>query len=152
MSWYFQGMPARARVASVSFRILGLAVIVLGVLHLYATALIRDHVLARIPDAGLRDFISPGYVLDHVLVGVLLLAIGFLMAWSAQALGNGARWAYVLNLVFSLTLLTLPPLIVAIMAGPEFGSPVFSAASVLATLVALGSCGVLLHARRDFRA
>jgi len=125
---------------------------VLGVLHLYATVLICEHVLARIPDVGLRSFISPGYVLDHILVGVLLLPIGLLMVWSSRALGNGERWAYVLNLVFSLTLLTFPLLIVAIMAGPEFNSPVFSAASVLATLVALGSCGVLLWARPDFRA
>jgi len=34
----------------------------------------------------------------------------------------------------------------------QWTSPVFSAASVLAVLVALGSCGVLLWARRDLRA
>ena len=145
-------MRGRARAAAVAFRILGVAVLGLGALHLYATVLVRDHVLARIPDADLRGFISPGYLLDHVLVGVLLLAVGLLMVWSSAALGDGERWAYVLNLVFSLTLLTFPPLIVAIMSGPEFKSPAFSAASVLAVLVALGSCGVLLWARRDLRA
>jgi len=145
-------MPSRARAAAVSFRVLGMAVLALAVLHLYATVLIRDHVLARIPDAGLRGFVSPGYLLDHVLVGVLLLPIGFLMVWSSRALGNGERWAYLVNLTFSLTLLTFPPLIAGIMAGPEFTSPAFSAASALATLVAIGSCGVLVWARRDFRA
>jgi len=144
-------MPSRARAAAVSFRLLGVAVIALGLLHLYATVLIRDHVLARIGDPSLRGFISPGYLLDHVLVGVLLLPVGFLMTWSSRALGNGERWAYVMNLVFSLTLLTFPPLIVAIMAGPEFSSPAFSTASALATLVAVGSCGVLLWARRAYR-
>jgi hypothetical protein len=58
----------------------------------------------------------------------------------------------VLNLVFSLTFLSFPLLIVAIMAGPEFSSLAFSAASVLATLIALGSCGLLFWAHRDFRA
>ena len=145
-------MAARVRAAAVAFKILGIGVLGLGVLHLYATVLIRDHVLARIPDVGLRGFISFGYLLDHIVVGVLLLPIGFLMVWSSRALGNGERWAYVLNLVFSLTFLTFPLLIVAIIAGPEFSSPAFSAASVLATVVALGSCGVLLWARPDFRA
>lgn len=156
MSRYVRGMPARARAAAVSVRILGLAVLALGVLHLYATLLIRDHVLARIPDVGLRSFISSGYLLDHVLVGVLLLPIGLLMVWSSRALGHGERWAYVLNLVFSLTLLTFPPLILAVTAGSAFGAsafgaPAFSAASVLAVLVALGSLGMLLWARRDLR-
>ena len=144
-------MAARVRAAAVAFKILGIGVLGLGVLHLYATVLIRDHVLARIPDVGLRGFISFGYLLDHIVVGVLLLPIGFLMVWSSRALGNGERWAYVLNLVFSLTFLTFPLLIVAIIAGPEFSSPAFSAASVLAVLVALGSLGMLLWARRDLR-
>ena len=149
-------MAARVRAAAVAFRILGIGVLGLGVLHLYATVLIRDHVLARIPDVGLRGFISFGYLLDHIVVGVLLLPIGFLMVWSSRALGNGERWAYVLNLVFSLTLLTFPPLILAVTAGSAFGAsafgaPAFSAASVLAVLVALGSLGMLLWARRDLR-
>src|SRR5262249_16798953 len=111
-------MPGRARAAAVAFRILGIAVIGLGVLHLYATVLVRDYVLARISDASLRGFISPGYLLNHILVGVLLLPMGLLMVWSSWALGAGERWAYVVNLVFSLTLLTFPVLIVAVMAGP----------------------------------
>ena len=144
-------MPGRARAAAVAFRILGIAVIGLGVLHLYATVLIRDYVLARISDDSLRGFISPGYLLNHILVGVLLLPMGLLMVWSSRALGAGERWAYFLNLVFSLTLLTFPVLIIAVMAGPEFRSAAFGTASVLAVLVALGSCGVLLWARRDLR-
>ena len=43
--------------------------------------------------AELRGFISPGDVPDHVLVGVLLFPIGFLMVWSSRALGQGRRWA-----------------------------------------------------------
>jgi hypothetical protein len=135
----------------VSFRFLGLVVLALGVLHLYATVLVRDSVLARIADPAVRGFISPGYLLDHVLVGVLLLPIGLLMVWSSRALGNRERWAFVLNLVFSLTFLTFPLLLVALMVRPEFRAPAFSVASALATLVALGSSGVLFWARRDFR-
>jgi hypothetical protein len=64
-------MSFRTRAVELVFRVLGVLVLAVAGIHLYATSLIRDHVLARIDEARLRAFVSPGYLLDHVLVGVL---------------------------------------------------------------------------------
>jgi hypothetical protein len=58
-------MSARTSVMAWAFRIFGALVIIAAVMHLYATVLIRDHVLGRIADRELRTFISPGYLLDQ---------------------------------------------------------------------------------------
>ncbi|HXX29221.1 MAG TPA: hypothetical protein VEJ89_00710 [Myxococcaceae bacterium] len=144
-------MSFRTRAVELVFRVLGVLVLAVAAIHLYATSLVRDHVLARIDEARLRALVSPGYLLDHVLVGVLLVPIGFLMVWSSGALGHGRRWAYVVNLSFSLAFLTMPPLVLGLAAGPELGAPAFALAAALVSVVAAGSLGVLLWARGDYR-
>jgi hypothetical protein len=84
-------MSERTRLVATSLRILGALVLVAALLHLYATTLIRSHVLARIANPEVRAFISSGYLLDHVLVGIFMLPMGFLMWWSAPGLRQGRR-------------------------------------------------------------
>jgi len=129
-------------VIALAFRVLGLLVIFVGILHLYATRLILTHVLSRIDDVKLRSFIEPGYLLDHLVVGVLMLPIGFNMWWSAAALGKGHRWAWVSNFAVSVSILTTPLLIALLMGAREMHSPMFVVAAVLMAFI--GVTGTLL--------
>ena len=133
------------------FRILGLLVLAVALVHLYATNLIEDHVLSAIHDDKLRAFVAPGFILDHVLVTVFMLPIGFVMLWSAGALKAGERWAYVVNWSFSLALFSVPFLIVAIMPPEIIQAPVFVASAAAMAAVGFLSCGVLHWARHEFR-
>lgn len=143
-------MTRRTRVVATSFRVLGAVVVTVALLHLYATVLIQQHVLARIESSELRAFVSPGYLLDHVLVGIFMLPMGFLMAWSAPALRQGLRWALVVNLSFSLAILSTPFAIGWLMEGPEYRSIAFSLAAGAMAVTGVVACGLLLWARRDF--
>lgn len=133
---------SQLRFTALAFRVLGLLVLLVGVLHLYATRLIVEHVLGRIDDVGLRSFIAPGYLLDHLVVGVLMLPIGFNMWWSAAALGKGQRWAWVSNCSVCVSILTTPFLIAWLMGAREMRSPIFVVAAVLMAFI--GVAGTLL--------
>ena len=126
-------------------------VFAVALVHLYATKLIQDHVLAAIPDLHLRAFVAPGFLLDHVLVTVFMLPIGFVMAYSGGALKAGQRWAYVANWSFSLAILSTPFLIVWIMPPEIVRAPVFMGSAAALTAVGVLACGLLAWARRDFR-
>jgi hypothetical protein len=143
-------MSTRTRVVATSFQLFGALVLGAALLHLYATVLIRDHVLTRIANPELRTFISSGYLLNHVLVGLFMLPMGFLMWWSAPGLRHGHRWAFVVNLSFSLAILTTPVAIGWLMVGPEFRSPFFSVAAAMMAVTGVASCGLLFWARREY--
>jgi hypothetical protein len=147
-----RSMSERTRVVATSFRVLGALVVVAALLHLYATALIKSHVLTRIANLELRAFISSGYLLDHVLVGIFMLPMGFLMWWSAPGLRHGKRWAFVLNVSFSLAILTTPAAIGWLMTGPEFQSAVFSVAAAMMAVTGVASCALLIWARSEYPA
>ena len=142
-----RGVVSRLRIVAVTFRCLGAVVLLVAVLHLYATILIREHVLARIENPALRAFVSPGYLLDHVVVGIFMLPMGFLMLWSYGGLRDGQRWAYVMNWSFALSILATPFAIAALMTDSEFRSPAFALAAGLMALVGIASCAMLLWAR-----
>jgi hypothetical protein len=144
-------MP-RLSIVAISFRCLGAIVLFVAMLHLYATILVRDHVLSHIADTSLRAFVSPGYLLNHVVVGLFMLPMGFLMIWSYPGLKHGQHWAYVVNWSFSLAILATPLAIAALMTESEFRSPAFAVAAVLMGLVGIVSCALLLWARREFHA
>lgn len=140
-------MP-KLRAASLIFRVLGPLVILVGILHLYATKLILEHVLSQIGEAKLRSFIAPGYLLDHLFVGVLMLPIGFNMWWSSAALGKGRHWAWVSNFTVCASILTTPFLIGWLMGTREMHSPLFVVAAVLMAFIGLTGTLLLLWVRK----
>jgi hypothetical protein len=141
---------SRLRVVAIAFRCLGAIIVFVALLHLYATVLIRDGVLAHISDPALREFISPGYLLDHVIVGLYMLPMGFVMIWSSGGLSSGERWAYVVNWSFSLALLVSPVAIAIVMPKSSFHSPAFALAAGLMLVAGIMPSAMLLWARREF--
>jgi hypothetical protein len=141
-------MASQLRFTAQTFRVLGLLVIFVGILHLYATRLISAHVLGRIDDEKLRSFIAPGYLLDHLVVGVLMLPIGFNMYWSAADLGKGQSWAWVSNFAVSVSILTTPFLIGLLMGAREMHSPIFVVAAVLMAFIGVTGTSLLLLVRK----
>ena len=75
----------RRRLASRVLRTAGIVLVLLGVVHLAATPHI-PHLLDSMPAAARQIAVGPT-VLNHVLVGVLLLPLG-LSTWLAAARGS----------------------------------------------------------------
>src|SRR6266446_8114124 len=110
----------------------GLLLLLLGIVHLVATphiaALIR-HSVSQVA----TDNLIPPMLLNHILVGVLLLPLGFLTIYAAP---HSARWAQVIVRTTALTVATLPLTLVALMGVRYFDAPLFVLGAVLVVAAA----------------
>ena len=95
--------------------------LLLGVVHLVATphiaALIRHSV-----SQSAADNLIPPMLLNHILVGVLLLPLGFLTFYAAP---YSDLWAQVVLRTTALAVATLPLTLLALMGMRYFDAPLF---------------------------
>ena len=95
--------------------------LLLGIVHLVATphiaALIRHSV-----SQGAADNLIPPMLLNHILVGLLLLPLGLLTFYAAP---YSAPWAQLIVRTTALTVATLPLTLLALMGVRYFDAPLF---------------------------
>jgi uncharacterized membrane protein len=123
---------ARQRV----LRLAGILLVALGLLHLAVTPFIARFV---------RDGARPGadawlmapMLLNHVVVGILLLPLGVLTAVAAPAAARAERWALVQTRVTAVAVAALPVAVWALMGGRYFGALPFLCATVLVSAACL---------------
>jgi len=98
-----------------------LLLLLLGIVHLVATphiaALIRHSV-----SQGVADNLIPPMLLNHILVGLLLLPLGFLTFYAAP---HSDPWAQLIVRTTALTVATLPLTLLALMGMRYFDAPLF---------------------------
>ena len=121
----------------------------LGIVHLLATPNIPQ-LLDGMPPRAYAHAVGPT-VLNHVLVGILLLPLGF-STWIAAARANRSfTWARRILVANALTVFTFPVALVILMRRPEYyTAPLFVAAVTLVFLIAvcmLGAAAIMLRAR-----
>ena len=127
---------SRRRLASLFLRASGLLMMLLGLVHLAATPHIPALLDGLAPKA--RAFAVGPTVLNHVLVGVLLLPLGFTAFVAAAERHMGEPWARGLLAAYALTLMTLPAAILVFMRQAAFyQSPLFVAGVALTAVTAL---------------
>jgi hypothetical protein len=120
---------------AVIFRIGGVLLLLLGVLHLAVTPFIAQLVeQAATPDAA--RWLMPPMLLNHIVVGVLLLPLGALTLFAARDAAADVRWAVVTSSASALTVATFPPLIVVLM-GSRYTAVPFMIAVGIATAAAV---------------
>lgn len=96
-------MTTRMRV--LVLRTSGILLCTLGLLHLAVTPVIARLVArAALPTAV--DWFTPPMLLNHIVVGILLLPLGVLTTYAAP---HGALWAKVVTRAVALAVATLPP-------------------------------------------
>jgi hypothetical protein len=109
----------------------------LGVVHLAATPHIATMIRNGATVSGARWLTAP-MLLNHVLVGVLLIPVGFLAIHAAGPFGSGERWAVVVARTISLTTAVLPAaLLVFVERRQLLDAPLFLAGVVIAVIAAL---------------
>jgi hypothetical protein len=90
--------------------------------------------------------IGPPTILNHVVVGILLLPVGAAAIAAGRALQE--RWAWRLTWIIALASAALPAALVALMIGPDYNAVAFRIAEILVTLVGLAMPAALLRAWR----
>ena len=105
-------------IAAGFLRAVGLLLVVLGLVHLAATPYIPP-LLGDSSSVVYQRAVGPT-LLNHVLVGILLLPLGF-TTWLAAAVQNrNQTWARRLLVVNGVVLLTFPVSLALFMRRPEY--------------------------------
>jgi hypothetical protein len=116
----------RRRVAVQFLRAVGALFVILGAVHLVATPHI-PLLLRGSPRAVYQQAVGPT-LLNHVLVGILLLPLGYTTWLAAAAQGRGEAWAKRVLVVNCLVAFTLPVSVAIFMRRPEYyRAPLFLA-------------------------
>jgi hypothetical protein len=116
----------------------GILLILLGIVHLVATPHISSLIRHSASVEAANELIPP-MLLNHVLVGVLLFPLGWLMLYAAPHSAAGMPWAKMVVRTTAVTVATLPVTLLALMGFRYFDAPLFvlGAALVSAAAVAL---------------
>jgi hypothetical protein len=123
-------------IAAGFLRAVGVLLIVLGVVHTIATPHIRDLLGDRSSEVYQRA-VGPT-LLNHVLMGILLLPLGYTTWLAAAAQNRRAAWARRVLIVNGIVLLTLPASIAVFMRRPEYyTAPLFLTGVILVTVISL---------------
>ena len=123
-------------VAAVFLRAVGVLLVVLGIVHTIATPHIRD-LLGDSSSEVYQRAVGPT-LLNHVLMGILLLPLGYTTWLAAAAQNRNAAWARRVLMVNGIVLLTLPICLAIFMRRPEYyTAPLFLTGVILVTLISL---------------
>jgi len=117
-------------------RLSGVLVVALGVLHLGVTSFIARMVHdGATPDAV--DWLTPPMLLNHIVVGILLLPLGALICYAAPHAAAGARWALIVSRSIAVSMATLPPILFFVMGTRYFGAVPFRVAAATVSVASV---------------
>ena len=116
----------------VVLRIAGALVFVAGTLHLVMTGHLM-HWFSPMTIGPHADVARAAMLLNHLVVGVLLLPLGVGLAAIAQPLERREPWAIIVGAADSIALLALPLVLKIAARGPMFEAPAFVTAALILT-------------------
>jgi hypothetical protein len=124
-------MTGRVRVFVL--RASGFLLCALGLLHLAVTPIIARLIAGAALPAAV-GWLTPPMLLNHVVVGILLVPLGVLTVYAAP---HAASWAKVVTRAVALTVATLPPTLFWLMGTHYFGAVPFQIATSLVCVASL---------------
>ena len=128
------------RLASRALVVGGVLLIVVAAIHLAVAPMLRGLFLKSAPGAA-RFWLAP-FMLNHVVVGFLLVPVGLTTIYAGRAARKGAPWARAVALTNALSVLGLPGSLVVLMGREYFGAIPFLIATILVAI----ACVMLLVA------
>jgi hypothetical protein len=117
-------------------RFAGAMLIILGVLHLAVTPFIARLIAENVTEE-VRVWLTPPMLLNHIVVGVLLLPLGILTFYAAPSAVIDEPWALIVTRVSAVTVTILPLVLFLLMGGRYFGAAPFVVATAIVCVVAL---------------
>jgi len=115
----------------------GILLVVLGIVHLIATPHIATLVRNSTSPAS-AGWLTPPMLLNHILVGVLLIPLGYLTTYAAPHAVSGASWAQVIVRTTAVSVATLPVVLFALMGTRYYlAAPLFVLGAALTVIVAV---------------
>jgi hypothetical protein len=129
-------MLKRSSIRSRLLRAAGILLMTLGIVHLIATPHIAT-LLRHAAYPASAQWLTPPMLLNHIIVGVLLISLGFLTTYAAPHAAGGASWAQMIVRTSALSVATLPVILFGLMGTRYyFDAPLFALGAALTVIVA----------------
>src|SRR5689334_2053332 len=128
--------PFRNRLAAGILLADGILLVVLAFVHLLATPLIHKWLSHELTAETLLS-VSPAFLLDHVVVGVLLIPFGVSTLYSAAGVRLGHSWARSIAATNAFAVMILPLLVLVFLGRRGFDSALFLWAGVLISIIGM---------------
>ena len=138
----------RTRIVARTVSVTGILLLIVAAIHLAVTPALKA-ILHRTLTSQQLLIVQPPFLLNHLVVGILLIPIGFITIYSASALRAGERWAWIINFANGLTILSLPIVLALVMPASDFKALPFLISAVLITTVGITMTTALLWIRSD---
>jgi len=139
----------RTRIVARTVSVTGVLLLIVAAIHLAVTPALKKAVLDRTLTPEQLSIVQPPFLLNHLVVGILLIPIGFITIYSAPAIRAGERWAWIINFANGLTILSLPIVLALVMPLRDFQALPFLIAAGLITIVGITMTAALLWIRSD---
>ena len=139
----------RTRIVARTVSVTGALLLIVAAIHLTVTPALKEAILDRVLTPQQLPIVLPPFLLNHLVVGILLIPIGFITMYSAPAIRAGKRWAWIVNFVNALTILSLPIVLALVMPARHFQALPFLIAAALITIVGITMTAALLWIRSD---
>jgi len=117
-------------------RLSGVLLVALGVLHLGVTPFIARMVQDGAAPSAV-DWLTPPMLLNHVVVGILLLPLGVLIYYAAPDAAAGVRWALIVSRSIAVAIATLPAILFFLMGARYFGAVPFRIAAAIVSVASM---------------
>jgi hypothetical protein len=140
---------SRTHVVARTVSVTGVLLLIVAAIHLAVTPALKKAILDRTLTPEQLSIVQPPFLLNHLVVGILLIPIGLITIYSAPALRAGERWAWFVNFSNGLTILSLPIVLALVMPLSDFQALPFLIAAGLITIVGITMTAALLWIRSD---
>jgi hypothetical protein len=114
----------------------GALLIALGVLHLGVTPIIARFIQENVRAVNVEWF-TPPMLLNHVVVGILLIPLGILIYYSASSAAIGERWALVVVRTSAIAIAFLPVSVFLLMGNRYVEAAPFFIAIVIVSVASV---------------
>ena len=143
-------MMNRLLISSRVLKVQGVLLLSAAAIHLLVIPKLRG-VLVRMLSAADFQFVWPPFLLNHAVVGILLMSVGASTLFSAGGIRTGERWSWWIEMINALTILSLPLVLAVVMERRYFSAPPFLVAAILITALGTSMIWPLLWVRRELK-
>ena len=88
----------RRSIVSRIISVTGFLLLIVAAIHLAVTPTLKRVILDRVLTAEELRIVAPPFLLNHIVMGILLIPIGFITIYCASGIRAGERWAWVISL------------------------------------------------------
>ena len=131
-------------------RVEGILLLLVAAIHMAVIPTLRS-LFVKLLSPGAFRFVWSPFLLNHAVVGILLVPLGLSTLYCASAIRRGEHWSFRVGMTNAITVLSLPVVLVTVMERQYFSALPFLIATILITVVGLSMIWPLLWVRRELR-